>query len=213
MYPVHRIKRERSFARRLMHRAHVAPPEGRVPRECMHRVHSASAAVSPQNGRMGIKVRGGDSTDHAAAVEVWLSSVTARDEAPPADEIKRVVRANLAAPTAWLLVGEEDDAMVAFACARDGAFDGGRGAPTPGTCHIDMLFVLPDRWGTGVGGAILDATLHEAVRRGYVSAQLWVVQGNERATRLYARRGFRHSGRITTGDAGEEIGLWARRLT
>jgi GNAT superfamily N-acetyltransferase len=162
---------------------------------------------------MAIKVREGDTTDHAAAFAVWLASVTARDGTPPADEIKRVVGTNLAAPSTWLLVGEENDAMVALASARDGARDGGRGSPSPGICHIDMVFVLPDKWGTGIGGEMLDATLEEAVSRGYASAQLWVVQGNERATRLYAGRGFRHTGRITTGDAGEEIGLWARELT
>jgi GNAT superfamily N-acetyltransferase len=162
---------------------------------------------------MAIKVRKGDPTDHAAAFDVGLTSVTARDGTPPDDEIKRIVRANLALPTTWVLVGEENGSMVAVACARDGAPDGGRGRVSPGICHIDMVFVLPDKWGTGIGGEMLDATLEKAISRGYVSAQLWVVQGNERATRLYARRGFRHTGRITTGDAGEEIGLWARELT
>ena len=162
-----------------------------------------------QNGPMTTTVRPGQPDDHAAAFEVWRASLTARDGRPPAEQIQRVVRENLAAPGTWLLVAEDAGVIVAIVTARDGAEDGGRGPASRGLCHIEMLFVAPDRWGAGIGGELLDAALDEVRRRGYVRAQLWVVQDNERATRLYARRGFRHSGRVASGDAGEAIGLWA----
>lgn len=161
---------------------------------------------------MTTTLRPGQPADVGAAFEVWRGSITARDGRPPADAVQRVVRENLAAPGTWLLVAEDSGALLAMLAARDGAADGGRGPADPSLCHIDMLFVVPERWGAGLGGELLDAGLDAARRRAYARAQLWVVQDNERATRLYARRGFRHTGRVTRGDGGEAIGLWALDL-
>jgi L-amino acid N-acyltransferase YncA len=63
-----------------------------------------------------------------------------------------------------------------------------------------------------VGSKLLDAAIEASRALGYQRAQLWVVDENERATRLYSRRGFRHTGRVTSGDHGEPIGLWAADL-
>jgi ribosomal protein S18 acetylase RimI-like enzyme len=159
-----------------------------------------------------ITIRAGRPGDRDAAFDVWADSLTARDGRRPTSEVEAIVRQQLAAPGSVLLVATDGAAVVGMLSARDGAEDGGRGAPAPGLRHIDMLFVRPSHWGQGVGGKLLDAAVEASRALGYQRAQLWVVDENERATRLYARRGFRHTGRVTSGDHGEPIGLWAADL-
>ena len=50
------------------------------------------------------------------------------------------------------------------------------------------------RWGEGIGGALLDGLLTEAARRGCTEVFLEVRVDNDRAQRLYRRRGFTEIG-------------------
>lgn len=68
-----------------------------------------------------------------------------------------------------------------------------------------MVFVVPGRWGHGVGGQIVDALLAVARGRGYDRMQLWTHEDNRRAERLYVGRGFAASGRRKPDDLGEII--------
>ena len=61
--------------------------------------------------------------------------------------------------------------------------------------EIANLAVAPDGWGQGIGRALLDAALGEALRRGAVAIYLEVREANERARRLYRSRGFEEIGR------------------
>jgi ribosomal-protein-alanine N-acetyltransferase len=87
---------------------------------------------------------------------------------------------------------------VYFACARS---DGGEPlgyvvawfAADEG--EIANLAVAPDGWGQGVGRALLDAALDEALRRRTAAMYLEVRQTNDRARRLYRSRGFEEIGR------------------
>jgi GNAT superfamily N-acetyltransferase len=55
------------------------------------------------------------------------------------------------------------------------------------------LFVVPAEWGRGAGGALHDEAV-ELLRRHGETAQLWVLEANERARRFYEARGWRDDG-------------------
>jgi len=74
------------------------------------------------------------------------------------------------------------------------------------------VFVAPERWGTGLGGEMVEAVLSEARSRGYDRARLWTHADNTRAQRLYENHGFRRTGREKQDDLGETIARYARRL-
>src|SRR5215213_2135810 len=78
------------------------------------------------------------------------------------------------------------------------------GPVIPGGWFLSYLFVVPERWGEGIGGALLDAVLAEAKRRGYSRMHLWTHDDNERSHRLYRSRGFSSTGR-TAGGEGEWV--------
>lgn len=85
---------------------------------------------------------------------------------------------------------------------RDGA-----GPVIPGGSFLAYLFVVPERWGEGIGGLVLDAVLAEAKRRRCSRIHLWTHEDNERSRRLYRGRGFTPDG-PSPGDEGE----WAREI-
>ena len=59
-----------------------------------------------------------------------------------------------------------------------------------GQADVLTLAVAAHRWGEGIGGALLDGLLTEAARRGCTAVFLEVRVDNDRAQRLYRRRGF-----------------------
>lgn len=61
--------------------------------------------------------------------------------------------------------------------------------------EILTLAVVPERRRQGVGGALLDAAMGAARRRGAATMYLEVEEANEPARSLYASRGFRQVGR------------------
>ena len=102
--------------------------------------------------------------------------------------------------------------MVAVGVGMQGLADDGAGPPVPGLCHVAMVFVVPERWGRGIGGRIVDALIGAARDSGYDRAQLWTHDDNARARRLYERRDFRPSGRRKVDDSGETIVHYERTL-
>lgn len=85
--------------------------------------------------------------------------------------------------------------------------DDGAGPPIPGGCFLNALFVVPERWGEGIGGALLDAVLTDARRRRCTRIHLWTAEDNKRSHRLYTTRGFSRTGRVSEDEAE-----WAREL-
>jgi GNAT superfamily N-acetyltransferase len=64
--------------------------------------------------------------------------------------------------------------------------------PTEG--ELSALYVEPDSWGSGVGRTLL-ASAREGLRAmSFASAYLWVLEGNERATRFYGIDGWTSEG-------------------
>jgi len=163
----------------------------------------------PVTSRSRIVVRLGTADELSEAESVWRESVTARDRRPPSWEVIDAVRTVLRDAASQLFVAERDGRLVGIACATPARDE--KGAATPGVTHIQMIFVRAEHWGRGIGGRLLDAVIDDARRRRMHAAQLWVLENNEAATRLYADRGFSHSGRVVE-ENGALIGLWMRSL-
>ncbi|MGW2053329.1 N-acetyltransferase family protein [Streptomyces sp. NPDC001840] len=84
------------------------------------------------------------------------------------------------------------------------------------TAELYALYVLPERIGTGVGSALIDALTARAEAAGASSLLLWVLAANDRARRFYTRTGFAPDGREeqfdVNGVAVPEV-RYARRLS
>jgi ribosomal-protein-alanine N-acetyltransferase len=76
--------------------------------------------------------------------------------------------------------------------ADGGVIAGYAGMLAPGRGQADVLTVgvAEDRWGEGIGSALLESLLAEAGRRGCTEVFLEVRVDNDRAQRLYRRHGF-----------------------
>lgn len=92
--------------------------------------------------------------------------------------------------------------VVAMGLAMQGRAADGAGPPVRDCCFISMIYVMPNRWGEGLGGKVVDAVLAEARARGHRRA-VWTAANNIRAQRLYEGRGFHRSGQEQTGEWGK----------
>lgn len=143
-----------------------------------------------------VVIRRGGQEDAESAVAVWMAANSARrDGLVPGPEQESRARGNVRNPDAFMLVAEASGNVVGMALGIQGRADEGAGPPVKGLCHISMVFVVPDYWGMGLGGRLLDALLDEARSRGYDRTQLWTHADNPRARRLYEGHCFSTSGR------------------
>jgi ribosomal-protein-alanine N-acetyltransferase len=81
----------------------------------------------------------------------------------------------------YYIVADDDGVIAGY---------GGLLAQRGGQADVLTLAVAAHRWGEGIGGALLDRMLSEAGRRGCREVFLEVRVDNDRAQRLYRRRGF-----------------------
>jgi GNAT superfamily N-acetyltransferase len=151
----------------------------------------------------------GDAADVDAAVSVYVRSNLARRQGVWPNRAARVerVRALLRDPDSWFLLANEGPVSVGMACAEPLRGKGGIGPGLPGGCFLNLLFVVPERWGEGIGGVLLDAVLAEAKRRHYSRIHLFTHGDNERSHRLYRSRGF-----APTGETEDGEGEWSREI-
>jgi GNAT superfamily N-acetyltransferase len=158
---------------------------------------------------VAILVQLGRAADVDAAVSVYARSNLARRAGVWPSRAARVgqVRARLRDPASWFLVATEGSAVVRMASAKALRSGHGTGPVVPGGCFLALLFVVPERWGGGIGGCLLDAVLAEAKRRRYSRIHLLTHENNERSHRLYRSGGFSPTGR-TVDDQGE----WEREI-
>jgi GNAT superfamily N-acetyltransferase len=85
----------------------------------------------------------------------------------------------------------------------DGTVQGFAMGSAPGTtATLHALHVVPEVQGTGTGRLLHDAVLHEFEAWGCTAAELWVLDGNERAQEFYRRHGWLPDG----GRDSHEIG-------
>jgi GNAT superfamily N-acetyltransferase len=86
-----------------------------------------------------------------------------------------------------VLVAEEVGWVVGFAVV-------GPAQDAEGAGELCAITVDPDRWGTGVGSALLAAAQAELARLGYAEAVLWVLPDNARGRRFYELAGWTTDG-------------------
>ncbi|MGN6176097.1 MAG: ribosomal protein S18-alanine N-acetyltransferase [Streptosporangiaceae bacterium] len=84
-------------------------------------------------------------------------------------------------PGKYYLVAEDQGVIAGYA---------GLLAPGAGQADVLTVGVTQDRWGEGIGAALLENLLAEAARRGCREVFLEVRVDNDRAQRLYRRHGF-----------------------
>lgn len=95
-------------------------------------------------------------------------------------------RRRIADPAFETLVAEEQGAAVGFA-----TFGPGREA---GSAEISYCYVLPERWGRGVGRALVGEAERRLWQQGFGRVTLWVLERNLAARRFYERVGFAPDG-------------------
>ena len=79
-----------------------------------------------------------------------------------------------------------EDGVRPFLAEEDGEVIG---VLTLGPAELYAIYVHPDRWGTGVGQALLDRA-HEELAATCDEARLTCLVGNARARRFYERNGW-----------------------
>lgn len=92
------------------------------------------------------------------------------------------------------LLAVTDTGLIGFASA-------GRGRDNDVDVELELmaLYVRAGWWGTGVGYALLSATIGDR------AAYLWVLAGNDRAIAFYERQGFRLDGTEDEHDEGRHV--------
>ena len=94
----------------------------------------------------------------------------------PVDEVRRRWRGALAEGRS-VLVYEDEGVLVRVALT--------------GPEWLDGLYVMPERWGSGVAVELHDASLGVVRAAGCEQCHLWVLDDNRRARRFYERLGWR----------------------
>ncbi|MFF0936063.1 UNVERIFIED_CONTAM: GNAT family N-acetyltransferase [Kocuria sp. CPCC 205316] len=106
-----------------------------------------------------------------------------------ADRTAGYDRTLLADPDVRTLLAVDDDGTplgLVSAGPAPAAWEGRAGVPAPLVpLQLFQLYVLGAAHGTGVGAALQEAAI------GSADAYLWIMDGNARAERFYARHGFR----------------------
>ena len=162
---------------------------------------------------MSIDIRIGDSGDVESALSVYERSnlVRRRGVWPARASRLEHVAANLRDPASWFLVAYDAGEAVAMASVLPFRRERGAEPLVAGTAFLDLIYVLPGRWGEGIGGAMLDAVVEEATRRGSGRLHLWTHErDNERAQRLYTSRGFVRTGVTGLDEVGQPVAEWRR---
>jgi GNAT superfamily N-acetyltransferase len=78
--------------------------------------------------------------------------------------------------------------------------------------ELRALYVMPDAWGSGAGGALIDAVLDAIRADGHGEATLWVGEANGRARRFYEREGWEPTGETKASELGPEELQYRRQL-
>jgi ribosomal protein S18 acetylase RimI-like enzyme len=89
----------------------------------------------------------------------------------------------------------EPDPHAVYVVVVDGIVAGfALGSAVGRTATLNALHVLPALHGSGAGHALHDRLLGDFAAWGCTTAELWVLEGNERAQAFYRRHGWSHDG-------------------
>ena len=95
----------------------------------------------------------------------------------------------------------DEEGVRPFVAEQDGEVVG---VLTVGEDELYAIYVHPDRWGTGVGQALLDVA-HDALAQTCEVAALTCLVGNARARRFYERNGWEPGEEVTEVHFGGEL--------
>lgn len=98
----------------------------------------------------------------------------------PDDGVREVWQKALADPDIEAYVAEEDGEAI--------------GCVAVGGVFLRNLYVVPERWKSGVGSALHDLALERLRERGCRQAKLWTLEENWIARRFYEKRGWTPNG-------------------
>ena len=122
-----------------------------------------------------------DGVEESAAI--WAHAKACRDQDPEPATVENTmpgIRRRLSIDGAKLLLARRDGQPVGFALV----------APRARTLEIFYLGVDPDAWCSGVGTRLLLIAEDHAREIGRETLELWVINDNERAIRVYERSGW-----------------------
>lgn len=111
------------------------------------------------------------------------------DALRPEDWVARYTFGDLDPDQPSTLVAVERDAICGFATTGR-ATD----ADAEGAGELIAIYVDPERQGVGVGRALIEQARALLARKGYATAYLWMLAGNERAERFYRIDGWTPDG-------------------
>jgi len=97
-----------------------------------------------------------------------------------------------------------DDAGELLGWAR---FGRGRDSDAAERGELAGLYAHPSAWSSGIGHALITRAEEELRAEGWTQAYLWVLAGNERASRFYTRHGWLADGGEKHADAGGATGV------
>lgn len=164
---------------------------------------------------MAVSIRPGGPEDFEVAIDIYGVSTAARRDGRPAEDWRLAqIKVEIENPESWLLLAEDAGVPIAMATAVPSRQDHGAGELVPGLCYLGFLFVIPNRWGEGIGVLLLDAMLTEALNRGFARMHLWTHDNNDRAIAMYSHRGFVRTGRTqpSINDPDINVSEWERPL-
>jgi GNAT superfamily N-acetyltransferase len=118
----------------------------------------------------------------------------------PDDLLARWVERLSQGSTSHRLVVAEADRLIGFAFVGPD--------PEPGVGEVVELFVDPPNHGTGVGAALMAAARATLIDMGFERHSLWVLEGNERAMRFYAKGGWQPDGMTVMSSRGVYRQRW-----
>jgi ribosomal protein S18 acetylase RimI-like enzyme len=119
---------------------------------------------------------------HHAAITFAYRGYFPDSPPPTVAELQAMWTTRLADPTATALLASRDRQPAGSVMAR--------ADPQFGEGEIVGLHVLPSQWGQRIGSALHDSALAVLSNAGYGTAGLWVIAANQRARRMYERRGW-----------------------
>lgn len=102
------------------------------------------------------------------------------DQLRPEDRAKTYDFTNLDPLKPRTIVAAEEGVILGFATTMPS-----RDADLPGHGELCAIYVDPDKWGQGVGAALIAAARANLLEFGFRNALLWVLVGNARAERFY----------------------------
>jgi len=147
---------------------------------------------------MDVELRPATPADIEACATIWVEARRAahRGVIPDAD-LDRPVEDRLPEwrtvltdrPGSTLLVATRGAEVVGFAWFGPRFPLEGGAALEEQAGQLYLLFVSPERWGTGVADALFDAAI-EALARDFEVLTLWTLEENPRARRFYERHGW-----------------------